>query len=69
LVIAPIDPLGHHDFDLGGLNLVFFLLAFLIIACDPFGHGLHVDHHLPSIPSWLQLLMTLLVVMIVILVV
>jgi hypothetical protein len=69
LVIATNDPPNCHDLDLGGLSFVFFLLASLIIVYDPLGHGPHVDHHFPSVPSWLQLLVTFLVVMIVILVV
>jgi hypothetical protein len=53
---------GHCDLDFGGLNLAF--LAILAI-CDLLNH----DLHLPFPPSWLQLLMTFLVVMILILVV
>jgi hypothetical protein len=69
LVTTIIDLLGCHDLDLSGLNLTSFVLASLVVACNPLGHSLHVGHHLPSPPSWLQLLVTFLIVMIVVLVV
>ncbi len=48
-LVAPTSDLpGHHDLDLGGLNL-----ASLATVYNPFGHNFHVDHHLPSLPFWL----------------
>jgi hypothetical protein len=69
LVVIVSDPFGCDDLDHGGLSLASFMFTFLVVTCDPLGHNPHVDRHLPSPPSWLQLLMTFLVVMIVILVV
>jgi hypothetical protein len=60
------DHPGHHDLDLGGPNLASLVLA---TTRDPLGQDPHVHHHLPSPPSWLQLLATLLVIVILILVV
>jgi hypothetical protein len=69
LVIVANDPFGCHDIDLGGLGLASLVLTSLIVACNPFGHGLHVDHCFPFPPFWLELLMNFMVVMILILVV
>jgi hypothetical protein len=54
------------DLGLGGCHLAFLMLA---VAHNLLGRGPHVDHHLPSPPFWLQLLVTYLVVVILILVV
>jgi hypothetical protein len=53
---------GHCDLDFGGLSLAFLVI---LIVCDLLSH----DPHLPFPLSWLQLLMTFLVIMILILVV
>jgi hypothetical protein len=55
------DPPSHCELDIGGPRLAFLMLA---IGRNPFGHNLHVDHRLPFPSSWLQLLATLLVIMI-----
>jgi len=44
LAKATNDLHGHHDLDLGGLNLASFVLTSFATTCDPFGHSLHVDH-------------------------
>jgi len=64
LAIAASDLPNHHDLDIGGLNLVS-----LAIACNFPNYNPHVDRCHPSPHSWLQLPMTLVVVMILILVV
>jgi hypothetical protein len=58
LDVAANDLLGCRELDLGGLNLASFVLASLATTCDPLGHNPHVDHRLPSLPFWLQLLAT-----------
>jgi hypothetical protein len=69
LVIAANDLPSRHDFDLGGSNLAYLVLTSLAAAHNLLNYDLHVDHHFLSPPSWLQLLTTLLVVVILILVV
>ncbi len=69
MVIIVNDLFGCHDFDLGGLGLASLVLISFIVACNPFGHGPHVDHCFLFPPSWLKLLMTFMVVMSLILVV
>ncbi len=50
MVVVANDPISRCDFDLGGLNLTYFVLASLAITCDPFDRGPHVDRCLPSPP-------------------
>ncbi len=69
MAIAANDLPSCRDLDLGGLSFASFVLASLATICDLLGHNLHVNHCLLSLPSWLQLLTTFLIVVIVILVV
>lgn len=69
LTTTTIDFLGHCDIDLICLSLASLVLACLVATCNILGCGFHVDRHLLSPPFWLQLLMTLLVIVILILVV
>jgi hypothetical protein len=69
LVATANDLLSHCDFDLGGLNLAFLVFASLATTHNLLGRGPHVNCHFLSPSFWLQLLMTLLVIMILILVV
>ncbi len=69
MLIVVNDPFGHCDLDLGGLSLASLMLAFLATTCNPLDHSPHVDYRLPLPPSWLQLLTTLLVIMVMILLV
>jgi hypothetical protein len=66
LITTTTNRLNCCDLDLGGMSLASLML---IVIHDLFGCDLHVDHCLPFPPSWLQLLTTFLVVMILILVV
>jgi len=66
LIAITNNHLGHRDLDLGGLSFASLVFAFFAITCDPPSCNPHVDRHLPFPHSWLQLLMTILVVMIVI---
>lgn len=59
MVVATSDPPNRCDFDLGGLHLASFVF---IAIHDPPTRGPHVNHCLPFLPSWLQLLATFLVV-------
>jgi len=49
LVTIVNDPIGHCDFDLGGLNLASLVLAFLASTCNPLGHNLHVSSSIASL--------------------
>ncbi len=60
------DIFGRHDRDLGGLSFVYLLLT---AFRNPPNHDPHDDRCLPFPPSWLQLLATFLVIVILILVV
>jgi len=66
LVAVTNNPPYCCDLDRGGPSLAPLVLATI---CDPPIHDPHVDHHFFFPPFWLQLLVTLLVVVILILVV
>ncbi len=66
MVVAINDLHGCLDLDLGGLNLASLMPASFLATRDPASHGFHVDRCLPCPPSWLQVLTTFLVIVILI---